>query len=383
MLNNKGFAVSTVLYTLLIAFLMFLGAALAQFSSSSSLVGKANDDLVNGTNFEVMQVKPSGIVYDSNKNPVFYDDADGEKKELMYVCLGQNKSKNSKQYFIKNQNDFIRSEFLSNEKYWYETNTMVRIKSRYGTMYWPKDFGLTVNPSNGNIEGNYHSNKNIDVSCIDGSHCEGKNLFSVTYTNKELKIPLEKVTYTTPSWTYNGGTILLKDEDVDKFKNIFNSILEKESYNFECSTNIIKANGRTDGCNEILNYRKINFDDKDGFIKLYIFGPLLSQYEFEVYMWNLTEPISFTHFEDNTDNGVRTINRIFYTIYKTDAHKGSFDLAFYDDDEELFTYNHDKLQSYISASNTLETITTNQKLNIKDSITEESINNFGLHDICE
>ena len=28
---------------------MFLGAALAQFSSSSSLIGKANDDLINGT----------------------------------------------------------------------------------------------------------------------------------------------------------------------------------------------------------------------------------------------------------------------------------------------------------------------------------------------
>lgn len=47
MLNNKGFAVTSVLYTLLIAFLLFLGAALAQFSSSTKILSKANDDLTN------------------------------------------------------------------------------------------------------------------------------------------------------------------------------------------------------------------------------------------------------------------------------------------------------------------------------------------------
>lgn len=96
MLNNKGFAVSSVLYTLLIAFLLFLGAALAQFSASSSLIGKANDDLVNGTSFEAMQVKPNGAC-DSGK--------------LWF----QDKSENP-------------------------SNTIIRIKSKYGTMYWPKDF---------------------------------------------------------------------------------------------------------------------------------------------------------------------------------------------------------------------------------------------------
>ena len=95
MLNNKGFAVSSVLYTLLIAFLLFLGAALAQFSASSSLIGKANDDLVNGTSFEALQVKPSGAC-DNDKS--WYQDSDGI------------------------------------------SDTIVRIKSKYGTMYWPKDF---------------------------------------------------------------------------------------------------------------------------------------------------------------------------------------------------------------------------------------------------
>ena len=100
MLNNKGFAVSSVLYTLLIAFLLFLGAALAQFSASSSLIGKANDDLVNGTSFEAMQVKPSGACENGNK---WYQYSDGKTD-------------------VKT------------------SNTIVRIKSKYGTMYWPKDF---------------------------------------------------------------------------------------------------------------------------------------------------------------------------------------------------------------------------------------------------
>lgn len=96
MLNNKGFAVSSVLYTLLIAFLLFLGAALAQFSASSSLIGKANDDLVNGSSFEAMQIKPNGACKDDNK---WYQNSDGKI-----------------------------------------SNTIVRIKTRYGTKYWPKDF---------------------------------------------------------------------------------------------------------------------------------------------------------------------------------------------------------------------------------------------------
>lgn len=57
MLNSKGFAISSILYTLLIAFLLFLGVALAQLSSSSSLIGKANDDLINGIFLSIDEVK--------------------------------------------------------------------------------------------------------------------------------------------------------------------------------------------------------------------------------------------------------------------------------------------------------------------------------------
>lgn len=146
MLNNKGFAVSSVLYTLLIAFLLFLGAALAQFSTSSSLIGKANDDIVNGAQFDVIQVKSGNACQASND--------------------------------------------------WYKNNTLVRIKSRYGMMYWPKDFyeydastGLLGAPLQTIIKDGktYAANKNIGILCSrDKTTWESCNGFNVSDYNNPV-----------------------------------------------------------------------------------------------------------------------------------------------------------------------------------------------------
>lgn len=109
MLNNKGFAVSSVLYTLLIAFLLFLGAALAQFSASSSLLNKANEDLINGVKFSAVQIKPNGACINT-------------KREGKYDWYLQYNDDN------ENKNERVVS------------NTIIKIKSRYGMKYWPKDF---------------------------------------------------------------------------------------------------------------------------------------------------------------------------------------------------------------------------------------------------
>ena len=62
MLNNKGFAVSAVLYTLLIAFLVFLAVALSELSASSKLLSHANDDLTNGeSGIKIVKIKKEGI----------------------------------------------------------------------------------------------------------------------------------------------------------------------------------------------------------------------------------------------------------------------------------------------------------------------------------
>lgn len=141
MLNNKGFAVSSVLYTLLIAFLLFLGAALAQFSASSSLIGKANDDLVNGTSFEAMQIKPNGACKDGNNGNSWYKDSDGKI-----------------------------------------SNTIVRIKSKYGTMYWPKDFKGS----------NFWVNDDGNVSAITSISNNGKVTAEVNNdTSREAKLKLK------------------------------------------------------------------------------------------------------------------------------------------------------------------------------------------------
>ena len=102
--NNKGFAISSVLYLLLVAFLMFLMITLAQFTSSTSVIGKANDDLINGTTFKAVQVK--SVIENSSCGTDYewYQSFDSE--------LGTYK----------------------------DSNTIVKITSKYGTIYWPKDF---------------------------------------------------------------------------------------------------------------------------------------------------------------------------------------------------------------------------------------------------
>lgn len=116
MLNNKGFAVSAVLYTTLIAFLLFLAVVLSMFSSSSDLVRNANTDLINGNKFEAKQVRLTSTWYLINNggSPI-------EKK----TCQATTGTNNGTDY------------------YYYESPIIVKINSRYGTYYWPKDFITT------------------------------------------------------------------------------------------------------------------------------------------------------------------------------------------------------------------------------------------------
>ena len=132
MLNNKGFAVSSVLYTLLIAFLLFLGAALAQIASSSSLIGRANDDMVNGTQFKAIQLRPNGACIEGRTT--WYQDYNGNT-----------------------------------------SNAIVKIESRYGTIYWPKDFGGVISDENGIDVNEGTSSGKISVSYDSSTINPGEN----------------------------------------------------------------------------------------------------------------------------------------------------------------------------------------------------------------
>lgn len=160
MLNNKGFAVSTVLYTLLIAFLLFLGAMLASFSSSNSIISNANNDLINGSKLSVVQVK------DNNQEGKCVS-IDTEKKEGDY--------------------------------YWYEVKSgiLAKINTRYGVMYWPRDFAGEINDKTIKYKS---SNNKIEVS-DDATALEddvkeiiinGSNTFELTVkdikTNEEASV---------------------------------------------------------------------------------------------------------------------------------------------------------------------------------------------------
>lgn len=58
-LNNKGFAISAILYALLISFLLFLLVALNMFSASTNILNASNDDIVNGKSLYANQVIPT------------------------------------------------------------------------------------------------------------------------------------------------------------------------------------------------------------------------------------------------------------------------------------------------------------------------------------
>lgn len=159
MLNNKGFAVSTVLYTLLIAFLLFLGATLAMFSTSTSVVGNANTDLTDGSKLEAKQVKVKVPGKD---------------------CMAVRKPEN---------NRIPPSD--AGKHYWYETGELttdasgnnvikdaviLRINSKYGTIYWPKDFGTVFDVTTGKISVNATSENGVTSVNGDGLDLKPSNI---------------------------------------------------------------------------------------------------------------------------------------------------------------------------------------------------------------
>lgn len=190
MINNKGFAVSAVLYTLLIAFLMFLGAALAQFETSSGILGKANDDLVNGTKFEIMQVKPAGYVsyFDTSNKKITLNSGNSEKK---INCVRVNSVRTEldlRNYNSANSNNLSYTKYQ--DRYWYETDTIVRVKSRYGTKYWPKDFAgasITQSDSSFSVEPG-SANGKIEVKTIEGNNLGLKFIDGATNVEKTITL---------------------------------------------------------------------------------------------------------------------------------------------------------------------------------------------------
>lgn len=98
MLNNKGLAITTALYSLLVAFLLFLGITLSTFASSANQLGSANSDLIDGKRLTGSQIKLQGNI-------------------------------GSKWYLYQTNNS-------GSEKV---NNTLAVVNSRYGVAYWPKD----------------------------------------------------------------------------------------------------------------------------------------------------------------------------------------------------------------------------------------------------
>lgn len=166
MLNNKGFVVSTVLYTLLIAFLLFLGVLLSNFSSSIDIISNANSDLVNGNVLRANQFRESYSIEDLS-------DYDAESKSSLYYttfysnnnpfnCIATDSSGVGYKWYQKYQKDNDGKIDVDGKVSGLSpttSSTLVKINSKYGTLYWPKDFVNT------------NLNENIEITC--SSNVEG------------------------------------------------------------------------------------------------------------------------------------------------------------------------------------------------------------------
>jgi len=169
-INNKGFVISSILYTLLISFLLILSLLLLQFKSSSDVVNNASKDLVSGSNLVARQVqvqfkdaagnpvqitdKDDNIMYDTNGNP--------------YTCIKAN------QKYYTNDSTLSADKFSDNPPtaipssyYWIASNKIIQIFLKGKTYYWPKDFEVEylyeIKGSGLNTGINIQTKKNLGI----------------------------------------------------------------------------------------------------------------------------------------------------------------------------------------------------------------------------
>ena len=221
-MNNKGFAISAVLYTLLIAFLLFLAVTLAVFKSSARTIGNANNDLIDGKELRVSLVKNVND-YSSKKYGGCDDWADPSTCELGYLPATDKNTFITNNYGCVAKIDPEPLNYKNPAKhYWYEyteckltydslgnasfdgfdssncsvkpNQNLIKIDSVKGPMFWPRDFGLELD-SNGILNqklGDHEKEyKGIKVECnlIDPSvgtvsyqNCEYKNIKNDYFT---------------------------------------------------------------------------------------------------------------------------------------------------------------------------------------------------------
>lgn len=149
-MNNKGFAISAVLYTVLIVFLLFLAVSLSMISSSTWIFSNANKDLTNGTELEAYQVKLSEVDVDGDGNI-----NENEK------CVGNSALIQNNQHYWLNTN-----EKKSDGNYVLKPNRfLARINTQYGTVNFPNDisekmyydassYSISLKGSSGNLTNN-------------------------------------------------------------------------------------------------------------------------------------------------------------------------------------------------------------------------------------
>ena len=116
-LNNKGFAVSAILYSFLTVFILFLLVVLSAMNNSITILKSTNDDIINGFTFEIKQTYGTSINCD-------------------------------------------------NDWYTYNYNKKIEIRTTHDVLYWPKDFNASGTDTKSGFVSIYFSdieNNSIDA----------------------------------------------------------------------------------------------------------------------------------------------------------------------------------------------------------------------------
>ena len=208
-INNKGFVISSILYTLLISFLLMLALLLLQFKSSSDVINNASKDLVNGEEFKATQVLLDGNIFsytDSATGNIikidgtdtsysYYDyNSDNYKNvqngtPLTYKCVSYGKNELTTKWIQQNGTNI---GYISQYYLWFDSpnQMLVRINSRYGTMYWPKDFstsGVLYDSGTNKFTANTSIFKNIKISLEDDGDASANSfVLRIEDTNNTL-----------------------------------------------------------------------------------------------------------------------------------------------------------------------------------------------------
>ena len=248
---------------------------------------------------------------------------------------------------------------------WYSnSDTLVRIKSRYGTMHWPKDFyqydqttyilGAAINSETINGK-SFAINKNIGVLCSkDKGTWESCTNFDLSKYNEK---PSEMV--------YRINGVIFSEDTYNKINSIYNQLSRyKRDYrgryirissnpftsNFSAKVTSIEKELKTEiQRKKLIDYCSFNYDNLDGNIKIYKINPQIIFCSNNTKLYINIEDRLANYIEDSTyeNCGITSLNIPDGIISTSEILKTEFEKDYKTTDMYPILYTDDVTFGYV------------------------------------